>query len=150
MADNSPANAAQKQGGRWLPGQSGNPAGKRPGTRHKSTLAMEALLDGEGEELTRKAVELAKGGDVAALRLCFERLLPPRRDRPVSFDLPAITSAGDAAAAMAGVVEGVASGAITPTEGQAVAGLLETFVKTLETADFEQRLARLEQERGKP
>jgi hypothetical protein len=44
-------------------------------------MAMEELLDGEGETLTRKAIELAKGGDIQALRLCMERLLPPRRDR---------------------------------------------------------------------
>lgn len=129
--------------GTFGPGNSGKPKG----TRHKATIAAEALLDGEGEALTRKAVELAKAGDVTALRLCLERIVPPRRDRPVSFNLPAIMSAADAAAAMAGVVEGVASGAITPAEGQAVAGLLETFVRTLEATDFERRLAVLEQER---
>jgi Family of unknown function (DUF5681) len=50
------------------PGQSGNPAGNPKGTRNKTTLAVEALLDGEAETLTRKAIELAKAGDLAALR----------------------------------------------------------------------------------
>jgi hypothetical protein len=61
---------------------------------------MEALLDGESGALTRKAIELAKGGDMAALRLCLDRILPPRKDRPVTFALPAINSTNDAAAAM--------------------------------------------------
>ena len=61
------------------PGQSGNPAGKAKGTRNKVTLAIEALLDGEAEALTRKAIELAKAGDMAALRLCMDRLAPPRK-----------------------------------------------------------------------
>jgi hypothetical protein len=58
---------------------------------------MEALLDGESEALTRKAVELAKGGDMQALRLCLDRILPPRKDRPLTFTLPAITGTTDAA-----------------------------------------------------
>ena len=45
---------------------------------------MEALLDNESDGLTRKAIELAKNGDLQALRLCLERILPPRKDRPVN------------------------------------------------------------------
>jgi hypothetical protein len=67
------------------PGKSGNPAGKLKGTRNKTTLAVEALLDGEAETITRKAIELAKDGDLAALRLCLDRIAPPRKDRPVLF-----------------------------------------------------------------
>jgi len=48
--------------GRFKPGQSGNPAGRPHGARHKTTLAVEALLDGEAEGLTRKAVEMALAG----------------------------------------------------------------------------------------
>lgn len=87
-----PANAGGMQGrdktGRFKPGRSGNPKGKKPGTRHKATMAAQELLDGESEALTRRAVDLALGGDVAALRLCLERLIPPRRDSPVNLGLP--------------------------------------------------------------
>jgi hypothetical protein len=62
--------------------------GKPKGTRHKATLAAMALLDGEAESLSRKAVELALQGDTTALRLCLERIAPPRKDAPVTFDLP--------------------------------------------------------------
>jgi hypothetical protein len=47
--------------------------------------------------LTRKAVELALGGDASALRLCLERSVGPRRGRPVELALPAIRSAAEAA-----------------------------------------------------
>ena len=77
-----------KQGARFRKGQSGNPSGRPRGARNKTTLAVEALLDGEAEVLTRKAIERAKDGDSVALRLCLERILPPRKDRPVSFALP--------------------------------------------------------------
>ena len=63
-------------------------AGKPKGARHRSTLAAEALLDGEGEQLMRKAVDLALGGDTIALRLCLDRIIPPRRERLVRFKLP--------------------------------------------------------------
>ena len=88
----------------FQPGQSGNPAGKPKGSRNKTTLAMEALLDGEHEAITRKAIELAKDGDGLALRLCIERLLPPRRDRPVKFKLSKLETAADAAAALSDIL----------------------------------------------
>src|SRR5918995_1260576 len=98
------AGSTSARGTRGRPFAAGNP-GRKPGTRNKTTLAMEALLDGEAELITRRAIELAKEGDTTALRLCFERLLPVRRDRPVSFPLPTLTSAKDAAAALAALLE---------------------------------------------
>jgi hypothetical protein len=47
-----------------------------------------ALLEGEAEGLTRKAVEMALGGDTTALRLCLERLVPPRKDKAIAITLP--------------------------------------------------------------
>src|SRR6516225_7230100 len=82
-------------------GRSGNPSGRRPGSRNKATLAAAALLDGEFEALTRKAVELALAGDPTALRLCLERLLPPRRERAVTFRLPGLATAGREASRVA-------------------------------------------------
>jgi hypothetical protein len=78
-------NTAQKQqiGRPFEPGQSGNPAGRPKGSRNKATLAVEVLLDGEAESITRKAIELAKKGDLAAIRLCLDRIASPRKDRPV-------------------------------------------------------------------
>jgi hypothetical protein len=77
-------------------GRSGNPAGRRPGSRNKAvTLAAAALLAGESEALTRKAVEPALAGDPTAMRLFIERLLPPCRERTVKFTLPPIESVSD-------------------------------------------------------
>ncbi|WP_346658170.1 DUF5681 domain-containing protein [Bradyrhizobium sp. 138] len=68
------------QDARFQPGQSGNPRGRPRGSRNRTTLAVEALLEGEAEALTRKAIELATGGDIQALRICLDRLCPPRRE----------------------------------------------------------------------
>ena len=126
------------------PGQSGNPAGKAKGTRNKVTLAIEALLDGEAEALTRKAIELAKAGDMAALRLCLDRLAPPRKDRLVMFELPTITSAADAVKASAALVTAVAIGDLTPAEAGELGKLIEAYVRALEATDFAARLENLE------
>ena len=80
-------NTEKIQGTKFAPGQSGNPAGKPKGARNKTTLAIEALLEGEADALTRKAIEMAKDGDGPALRMCLDRLAPPRKDSPVCFDL---------------------------------------------------------------
>ena len=121
----------------------GNP-GKPKGARHKATQAVLALLDGEAEALTRQAVTMALGGDGAALRLCLERIAPPRRDAPVTFDLPPMQSAADAAKVAGAVLEAVAAGNLTPTEGAHIMGLVENYRRTLETTELEARMVALE------
>ena len=90
-------------------------------------MAVEALLEGEAEALTRKCIARALEGDGLALRLCLDRLAPPRRDRPVSFALPALKEAADARDAFAAVVRAVAEGELTPSEAVTLAGLIEQF-----------------------
>jgi len=129
----------------FKPGQSGNPKGRPKGSRNKTTLAVEALLDGEAETITRKAIEKAKGGDMTAIRLCLDRLVPPVKDKPVTFDLPGIDSAQDAAAAVGAVLRAVAYGDLTPIEAAEVSKIVNTYVTALEASDLEQRIAKLEE-----
>ena len=63
----------------------GNP-GRPPGSKNRTTLLAAALLEGEAEELVRKAVALAKAGDVGMLKFLLGRILP--RERPIEIDLP--------------------------------------------------------------
>ncbi len=134
----------EKPSTKFKPGQSGNPAGRPKGSRNATTVALEILLDGQAEALTNKAVEMALDGDMAALRLCMDRILPPRKDRPVTFDLPAIKSAGDAAAVTSAILAAVASGEITPADAGEIGKLVEAYVKAFETAELAERLERLE------
>jgi hypothetical protein len=119
---------------RWKKGQSGNPKGRAAGSRNRATLAIEALLEGEGEALTRKAIELAKAGDMAALRLCLDRILPPRKDSPVAFDLPEIKTLNDAVPAMGALVKAVGQGDLTPAEAAELTKMVQAFAKIIETA----------------
>ena len=117
------------------------------GSRHKTTLAMDALLEGEAESLTRKAIEMALGGDTVAMRLCLDRLAPPRRDRPVPFTLPNLDTAEDAKAAAAAILKAVADGELTPSEAGELSKLLESYTRVVEVAEFEKRLEALEKAR---
>jgi hypothetical protein len=84
---------------------------------------MEALLDGESEALTRKAIELALAGDTTALRLCIDRLLPTLRERPVAVELPPLTGPKDAVAASAALLAAVTAGEIAPGEAREIGRL---------------------------
>ena len=140
------AKTAEKQRGRpFKKGQSGNPSGRLQGSRNKVTLAVEAFLEGEAEALTRKAIDKALEGDTTALRLCLERLCPPRKDRPVTMTLPKFSGASGPAKAQAAGIRAVAAGKITPTEGQALTSMLEAQRRAIEAEDLERRITKLEQ-----
>ena len=126
-------------------GISGNPNGRKAGSRNRATLLLEALLDGEAEAVTRTVIQKAKAGDMIAARLVLDRIVPPVKERRVQIALPSVQSAKDIANALQQVIAAVAGGDIAPHEGQAIAALLETQRKAIETEAFEQRLANLEQ-----
>ena len=139
-----PAKTGQQQDTRFQPGQSGNPFGRPAGSRHKTTLAVELLLDGEAEKITRMAIDMALSGDTVAMRLCMDRLAPPRRDRPVPFALPKLEEAADAVGATAAIIEGVAAGELTPSEAGELSKLVEAFTNAMHTHELEERISRLE------
>ena len=91
-------------------GESGNPAGRPRGARNRTTVLLENLLAVDAEAIGRKAIELAKAGDIAAIRMCMDRLAPARKDEPVVFDLPPLATAADSVAAAASIVAAVAGG----------------------------------------
>ena len=130
--------------GRFVRERSGNPAGRPKGCRDHAGRAARALLTGEGEALTRKAIELALAGDAMALRLCLERLIGPCRERAVEFDMPTIGGASDLAAAMAAVAVAAAQGSVTPREVMQLGQVVEAYVRAVEATEFEQRLKTLE------
>jgi len=131
-------------------GQSGNPAGRPKGARGKAAILVEGMFDGEAQEIIRAAVDLAKSGDVAAIRVCLDRIAPRKRDRPVDFELPPLHTAADAAAALGAIAAAVSVGDLTPSEAADLFKLVDGFTRTLEATVFEQRVARLERMVGIP
>lgn len=129
---------------RFRPGNPGRPKG----ARHKVTMAVEALLQGEHEKLTRVAIDKALEGDTVALRLCLDRIAPPRKDAPVHFVMPEMKDADGVAAAGSAVIAALAAGDATPDEAARVMAVLQAQRQIIETVDLERRLSLLEGKEG--
>jgi hypothetical protein len=145
------AGAKQRRRGpgrRFQAGQSGNPAGKPRGSRNRTTLMLEELLDGEAETVVKTIVRKAKQGNLTAARLIIDRIFPARRARPIFFALPRLKTPNDAAQAMAAIAAGLASGAVTPSEAAELANVVDAFTRVFAASDFDSRLTALEQKKG--
>jgi hypothetical protein len=118
--------------------------GRPKGSRNKATLAIEGLLEGQAEALTQTVISKALDGDSTALRLCMDRIAPPMKDKPVVFPLPRMHCALDASEAAGSVLSAVSEGILTPIEGTRVMGLIDSYRRTLELTDIEQRIQSLE------
>ena len=114
-------------------------AGRPKGSRNKATIAIESLLQGQAEALTQTAVTKALEGDSIALRLCMERIAPAPKDQPVSFSLPKMKNALDASEAAGSVLTAVSEGELTPIEATRVMGLIDSYRRTLELTEIEER-----------
>ena len=112
-------------GVRGRPFAKGN-AGRKRGSRNKSTLISAALLDGEQPELLRLAIDIAKRGNVSMLKFLLARWLP--RERLNKIDLPPIVSASDTLKALQHILRAVSVGTISPAEGAALTALLTPFI----------------------
>ncbi len=128
-------------------GQSGNPAGKPKGAKDKRT-ELRALLQPHAADLVKKAVEMAKAGDVQALRICIDRIIPPMRDSRISISLPKLSDSRACVEAQGFIVEAVAAGELLPSEGAALSSLVENQRRSFETLTLEERLKAIEERLG--
>jgi hypothetical protein len=125
-------------------GESGNRAGRPRGARNKRTVLAEHMLEGDTEAIMRTMIELAKEGDMAAVRLCVDRICPRVTDRPAGFELPPLIRAADAPPAIATIAQALADGDLTAAEAADLGRFVESFARAFEKADIEKRLGWLE------
>jgi hypothetical protein len=117
---------------RFQPGQSGNPAGRPPGSLNKKTLAVEAAMAERAEEIVNNVMDRAKNGESAAMRLTMDRLAPTGRNRPIAIELPVIKTPEDAEAALAVVTAELAAGSLTIGEASALISLIDRMLRLAE------------------
>jgi hypothetical protein len=135
---------------RFQKGQSGNPAGRPRGSRNKASICMQELLEQKAEQLVGKVVAMAIAGNIAALRLCLDRLVPARKYQPLLCEMPPLANAADAVAAIAGIASAAVAGDVTADGAAKLAKVISLYVNTLEAREFEDRLALLERADRKP
>jgi hypothetical protein len=138
----------RNEAGQFMQGQSGNPAGKLPGTRNRATMIAEQLFDGASGELSREAIAKALNGDSAVLRLIVRSIIGPRRHRASSFALPPLRNAADVAPAIAAIAAAAAEGAISTAEASEMSQVIKRYMRALEAGEIEARLQRLESVNG--
>ena len=142
--NNEPTSTTKGATRQFQQGQSGNPAGRPRGARNKHTIAAEKLLEQDAEALIKVAIDLAKAGNITAVRLCLDRICAPQRHRPVPFEMPALGVAADAVGAMGTLMEGIAGGELSAPEAAGLAKVIQGFTQAFNTADLDKRIAELE------
>ena len=152
-----PSGAPTRSGtGQYLPGTSGNPKGRPPDPMKQSfahaTQIVRALLEENASGLAQAVIAQALKGNPVAQKLCLERLAPPVPHRTVQFDLAAkpltkIQTERTAARILAehnAVLQSVASGNLTPQEGQAISTILDSRRRSWESAHLADCITTLE------
>ena len=125
-------------------GQSGNPAGRPHGALNRATVLAQTLLSERAESLAGKVIELAERGDMTALRVCMDRLVPVIKHQPIAVELPPIEKPADSVEAAASIVAAVAAGELTATEAAELAKVVDVYVRALDSKGFDERLSKLE------
>lgn len=139
-----PENTEKKQKIRFQKGRSGNPKGRPQGSRNKASLMAEQLFAEDVESVCKAVIAKAKAGDMYAAKIILDRLLPPKKDAPINIQLPQITTSYDVLKAIQCVTQAVGDGNITPSEGEALARILNVNATAIELYEFECTLNQLE------
>jgi len=71
----------KSRGGRWQKGQSGNPAGRKPGTGN--VTALREQIAERLPNIIETLAQAAEGGDVQAARILLDRVLPPMKHEEI-------------------------------------------------------------------
>jgi hypothetical protein len=133
-----------QENGRFKKGKSGNPKGKPKGARHRASLMAEMLFENGIEIVCEQVLSQAQEGNLHAAKIILDRLLPPRKDRPINFKLPCVKNAADALEASRLICHAVGNGEITPLEGESLSRIVEIQAKNIDLFDFGSRLEAIE------
>lgn len=139
-----PDKTDEKQG-KFKKGKSGNPLGRPRGTRNKATVLAEQLFENDVEAICRQAIEQAKKGNIQAIKIILDRILPTRKESSIIIDLPIVNTAQDILQAVNQVSAAICQGKISPTEGELLTRIIDRQAKAVELNEFEQRLKKLEE-----
>lgn len=129
----------------WKPGQSGNPAGPKPGTSPGAKLR--AAIANDLPDIIAKLVQQAKAGDATAARLLIERVLPPVKaaEQPVPIAMPADGTLAERGRA---VLAATAAGALAPGQAAQMLSALGALGELVKTDELAARVAALEERNG--
>ena len=109
-------------------------------------LLAQAFFAEYSQEILEKIRELAlEKGDLAALKMCLDRVAPPIKSRLVTFELPEIDTAQDLVRAHVDVLRATSRGELTPDEASKITDMLEACRRAMDIADVAERVERIEE-----
>jgi hypothetical protein len=126
-------------------GQSGNPNGRMPGARGRATELVEKLMRNDAKYVVESVINAAKSGDMVAAKVVVDRLAPAPRGRFLQINVPKIEKPADALPLMAGVLDTMAKGELTPHEASDLSSVVQTYLKVLEMVGLAAEVAALKE-----
>jgi hypothetical protein len=131
----------RKNNGQFAPGN--KEGGRKEGSKNNATLVLEKLLDGNSERIFSKVIEMAVEGDPGAMKICAERLVPPKKERRVPYNIGEFKDINKAPELMVAATNALLQAEITESQAHALCSLLEQCRKSHEMRDVTQRLDQL-------
>lgn len=141
----APAPAVRKQH-LWKKGVSGNPAGRRKGSRNITCRVLDRIGEEGAKDVLGVVLTMARTGDMRACEIILSRVWPQRKGCPIVLpDVPAPRDAAGVVETLAGITDAVLRGEVTAEEAAALTAVIETQRRAIDTLDLEQRVTALEQ-----
>lgn len=128
-------------GNAWKPGQSGNPAGRAPGSINAATRLRHMI---DAEAILNQLQTAALAGDVQAARTLLERALPVYRTAAAPVELPELATANELTDKARAVLGAVADGRMPPDVGASLVSAIGSVSKITEIDELTRRVAELE------
>ena len=134
--------SAHKNSGRWQPGRSGNPAGRKPGTGSIQQLRVqiEFLIP----EIIQKLATKAREGDIGAARLLLERVVPALK--PVEAPQTLQIAKGDLSTQAKSIVALASAGEVSLAQASQLLWALSAVAKLIEVDELLKRVDALEKQ----
>lgn len=133
---------ANRLEGKFTKGRSGNPNGRPKGIEDKR-VALRSLLEPHAPKLIKKVVAEALKGDIAALRICMDRLVPTMKAQDTPINLGRL--AGTLVDQGKGVLGALSEGRVTPDEAASLMQTIAAQARIVEVDDLVRRITALEE-----
>jgi len=134
--------------GRFKPGHSVKSPGRPVGPSRAERLAE--AIEPHIPEIVAKAIELAKLGDPASMKLVLERYAPIAKQDGERVIVEGFATAPTLELKAQAVMVAVASGQVTAEAGERLLRTLDAYARVVVADDHEKRLQALEAMRGAP
>jgi mevalonate kinase len=125
----------------FKPGQSGNPAGRKPGQTPGAKIR--AAIEKRKDDILQAVIDAAIAGDMQACKMLLDRITPPLKPVAAQIALPVPDGAGLADQG-AVVVTAALTGQIPPDIGSQLITALAAQSKIIEMQEMAERLERIE------